>query len=317
MAIKRSAKPKSNFDRIREHYQKTVGTGGDQKFLKIEAPNKGQKTRVTVRVCPTWKKPSEDDEVQFFHAYAGHHYGFSIGGRNRAITCPETLPPDHKFHGKCPVCVLISKLKNEEGYDKLIDNLKLQHRNYINVVDRSDNQIKILGGNKKMIDAIMEEPGDPTDPETGYDMIIIRTGKGPRTTRYEYKFARDSSPIGIKNWRKKLHNLDDIFDFMTREQIIETLTDNYGTEMNEVGYHPAGKAKVTKKTKLKLVKNKKRTKKDEDDEEDEDEDEDEEVEEMEDDEDENETDEEETDEDPDEEKDEEEDEEDEDEEDDD
>lgn len=60
----------------------------------------------------------------------------------------------------------------------------------VQVIDRADGKLKILNLKKKMfesIKSIANDLGDPTDPETGYDIIVERKKTGPHAYNVEYK----------------------------------------------------------------------------------------------------------------------------------
>jgi hypothetical protein len=60
----------------------------------------------------------------------------------------------------------------------------------IQVIDRADGELKVLNLKKKMFESvksIAEDLGDPTDPETGYDIIVERRKTGPHAYNVEYE----------------------------------------------------------------------------------------------------------------------------------
>jgi len=59
----------------------------------------------------------------------------------------------------------------------------------IQVIDPDDGKIKVLGLKKKLFEQIRnaaEELGDPTDPETGYVLVVKRAKTGPLAFNVEY-----------------------------------------------------------------------------------------------------------------------------------
>lgn len=59
----------------------------------------------------------------------------------------------------------------------------------VQVIDRADGKLKVLTLKKKMfaqIRKIAEKLGDPTDPETGYDIIVEKVKTGPHAFNVEY-----------------------------------------------------------------------------------------------------------------------------------
>ena len=60
----------------------------------------------------------------------------------------------------------------------------------IQVIDPKDNKLKLFGLKKKLFDQIMDlakEIGDPTNTETGWDLIFEKKKTGPNRFNIEYK----------------------------------------------------------------------------------------------------------------------------------
>lgn len=255
-------KVKSNLAKIREHFKKTAG-GSDNKYFKIPGVSAGEEARKVVRVLPPWGPSALIDGIKFPYVTARQHYGFSQGGRNTTIACPESAVTykgweKHKF--SCPVCKFANRLKSSDSnkFKKLGDRLRGNPQFYVNLIDRAEPKIvKIYGTNKKFMDNILDAEEDILDPETGRDIIIIRTGNTMKSTRYKYQIRLKQSPIGLANWEKKLYQLDkDVIEWRTKEEIMELLMDNYTEEMIEVGMAPSKKSKPKKKKKVKKVREK-------------------------------------------------------------
>lgn len=242
---------KSNLDKIRKHFQETAGNI-DTRWLTIKEPERGSDTRVNIRVLPPWGESAEG----FFYFPGGLHYGFEIGGRRRAIACPEA-----SGRGKCPVCAFIAKLRRSDNRDheKLVSgfgtSIALQRKYWVNVIDRAEpDVIKMYGTNKKFIETILDAEDDITDPENGRDITIIRKGSGSRT-RYNYVVRTKATPI--KYNPKDMFQLDkDVLEWMRYEDMVNAIEENYGDEMREVGFNPkrSKKAKSINKGKPKIKK---------------------------------------------------------------
>ena len=230
MIKKKAVTHKTNLDAIRKSFQQSGGSDGD-KWLKIPEPEKGQDTTMRIRVLP----PANEKAEGFFYYTAGLHYGFTIGGRNRALGCPESVGK-----GKCPVCKFIGRLKNSsEDYSKLIQSIRLNRRYWLNVIDRADpDTIRIYGTNKKFVETVLDamedsDIGDITDPKTGYDIILKRRGKG-FNTRYSYRVASKSTPVVFKS--KDMYDLTtEVIEWAPYNDMIKYLMDNYSEEIREVG----------------------------------------------------------------------------------
>jgi hypothetical protein len=128
-------------------------------------------------------------------------------------------------------------------YDKLLKDFGTsvypQLRYFVNVIDREEPAtIKIFGTNKKFIEALLDASDDPdigdvTDPQSGHDVVITRTGAGNRT-RYKQRIRTKSSPVEFD--MKALYQLDkEIDEWINYEEMVKLLKENYGTELREVG----------------------------------------------------------------------------------
>lgn len=272
---------KSKMAKIRKHFQETGGSS-DARWFSIKAPERGQDAKATIRVLPPWGKSADG----FFYYTVGQHFGFSIGGRNRSISCPESIGK-----GKCPVCVFQSRLKNSENPDhtKLADRIRPNRRYFVNVIDREDTeaQVRMYGTNKKFVETILDSSDDPdigdmTDPRRGRDITIIRKGSGLRT-RYSYRVRTKRSPVEFEI--KDLYQLDkEVDEWLSYDAMVECIKSNFAEELKELGLK-FGKAKKSEpiedddneeeedekpKKKLKLVKKKKKVVEPEEDEEEDD-----------------------------------------------
>lgn len=283
---------KSNLDKIRDHFNKSGGGGGGGDFFRVQAPESGGSTRAKIRILPGNGKLVVDG-VDHFYTTGKQHFGFTIGGRPSNIFCPDTAVTykgweKHKF--SCPICKFSTRLKNsgKKSLVQLGDNIRGNAVYFMNIINRAEpKEVKIFGANRKFVDFVLDssEEGDIWDPDTGNDIIIKRTGKTRNQTRYTYTVSRHSTPVGLKGWEKKLHNLLTVPQFMTLEQIIEQLQDNFMEEGVMVGMSWAKSKKKASKKKSKPVDEDEDTDEDEDDsEEDEEDTEDEDTEDEEDDE---------------------------------
>ena len=241
----------SNLDKVRKHFLKTGG-GTDDRWFNIKAPSSGQETKVQIRVLPGWGKGAIVNGIKFFYWVSGQHFGFTIGGRRRAISCPEVAG-----RGKCPVCTFVSKLKGSGNseYESLIKgfgtSVDKQLRYFVNVIDREDpDKIKIFGTNKKFIEAMLDASDDPdigdiTDIQDGRDVVITRKGSGGQT-RYKYRVRSKASSIEFN--KEELYKLDkEVDEWMSYEEIVRVLKENYPNELRELGLKFVSKNKKKKK----------------------------------------------------------------------
>lgn len=242
---------RSKMDKIRDHFKQTAGGSSDIDWMKIPEPTRREKeVKVIYRILPPWGKSANG----FFYYAAGMHNGFSVGGRNTAIPCPESREAEDK--DKCPVCIFISRLKNsgDAAHSKLADRIRMNRRYFVNAIDLSedaeDNDVKVFGTNYKFIEFILdsfEEYGDLTHPVKGRNITIIRTGRMLRT-RYRYRVAKKATPVEYDP--KSLYQLDkDIVNWMDYDSMVGYLQSNFGEELSEVGLKLKSGVKKKKKVK--------------------------------------------------------------------
>ena len=109
-----------------------------------------------------------------------------------------------------------------------------------------DGEVKVLNLKKKLLEQIMlaaEELGDPTDPETGWDVHFKRVKTGPQVYNVEYQLqvlkckvrALDNDEAALV---AKLQSMDDILPRPTAEsqkEFLENLmSESAGSIPNEV-----------------------------------------------------------------------------------
>jgi len=119
--------------------------------------------------------------------------------------------------------------------DPEIYSEKPQFAYVCNVIDRADNQNYILDLKAtiyKQIISLASDPdyGDPSHPETGYDLTIVRekTGPLPQNVKYTIRPARSSKPLTEEEKGLELYNLDKIFKRMTYDEQKKWLLENTG-----------------------------------------------------------------------------------------
>lgn len=136
------------------------------------------------------------------------HYGFKIGGENRAFPCMSTLKQP------CPVCKLISRLDTDNDPDTkdLLKSISPRQSFLMNILDQKadDGVIKIYSAGVQVAREVYallndEDYGDITDPTTGRDLKITRTGEG-FTTKYSVRAAPKESEVEFNE--DELHNLE-------------------------------------------------------------------------------------------------------------
>jgi len=256
---------KTNVDKVREKFEKE---GGDQRWFKAK-PN----ATSIIRVCPPWGKSADGS----FYLHGGLHYGFSIGGRQRALWCNRI---DEKTDEGCPVCAVVDIAREQGGdeNDSFVNRIRVRKKWWVNVVERKTNKIYMFGGNKKFIDLVIgaiddEDYGDITDPKHGHDIKIKRTGATMTDTRYDYTIRPMESSIGVDDWKNVMYNLAlEIPEVMTESELWEHLSSNFGDILEELGMNKP-KKKAKKHAKHKKVKEEPEESEEEEEEDDEEEDE--------------------------------------------
>ena len=164
-----------NMSKVNEKQEELNKPRGDFNFF---SPKDG---RNVIRICP----PKGDKDV--FWKEADTHFG--VGPEGKLVICSKM------FKKKCPVCNEVARLRktgNKED-QKLADKMKVNHRAYINIIDRNDPdkvdvpQIYNCGNSvlKELINLVCDpEYGDITDFNSGFDITLTKSGKGMNT---EYK----------------------------------------------------------------------------------------------------------------------------------
>lgn len=242
---------KANLDRIRKHFN---ASGGDRSsdnvsYFKIKQPEGGGVTTAIIRVLPPWK--SKTNIEGFFYYMVGQHFGdFSIGGRNRAIDCPQSVG-----RGNCIIDKFMNRLKSSgnKRLNGLGRRIYPNIRYYVNIIDRSDEgegKVQVFAANKKFMEFVLdacEDVGDITSLTKGYDIIIKRRGQGLKT-RYTYRLRNKPTAVDIDLKANPLYKLDEVIStWLTPEQMKEVLRDNYYEELKEVGMDLKKEKKVKNK----------------------------------------------------------------------
>jgi len=157
-----------------------ANSGGDDiRRLKVNAPAKGEKTKLRIRIIDN---NFEDAWVHFFP-------GFKENGEKgvRFAVCHGK--------GKCPICA-----KFEESGD---EDFKAKRQFYMNVIDRKAEKPQVMVyqcgfGTFKDIAALTDEDSGLTDPSE-FDVIITRVGSKKTDTRYTIKpFMKDGVVVKKK-----------------------------------------------------------------------------------------------------------------------
>ena len=103
------------------------------------------------------------------------------------------------------------------------------------VIDRKDGKVKLFDHKKKLFEAILDAAkqklGDPTNVETGWDIVFTKTKTGPQAYNVEYKletFKLEPSALSTedKTAIKEAGKIEDVTTLPTVEEL-ETFIKNY------------------------------------------------------------------------------------------
>ena len=91
----------------------------------------------------------------------------------------------------------------------------------IQVIDMNDGKLKLMGLKKKLFDQIQDlakELGDPTDPVTGWDVVVDKKKTGPHAFNIEYKLKERSINVRAltDDELEEIKNIKSIDDLIPR-----------------------------------------------------------------------------------------------------
>lgn len=167
-----------------------------------------------VRILPaSWPDAEHYGYDVFVHSY--------IGSSGSSYICPK------KTSGKtCAACDESAELK-AAGEEEASKSMAAKKKSVVYVLDRDERKptarVWVMSWNqdKEIADNSIIKRTNTTlfidDPETGWDLIIKRTGKG-LNTRYSYMVDRDPSPID-----EDPRTQDDILDYIDENPIPDLL----------------------------------------------------------------------------------------------
>lgn len=203
----------------RKAIQRASGRG--KKTVKIQ----GGKTQI--RILPSWRGKGE----QFWHDFSQHYvHGApdSEGKTLRAVyVCTAAT-----FGKQCPICEAIEDgIRNATDDDtlKLLEKASVGKNPavLVNAWFPDTDEVEIVELRPSVFESIagiMEDYGDITDPETGTDVIIERTGTG-RDTRYH---VNPAPPAKIRqvpaSVLERIANIDEFVDQEADEEQRKALT---------------------------------------------------------------------------------------------
>lgn len=186
--------------------------------------------RNALRIMP----PQGDSDSPFLRVW--QHYINGDDGKLVVFECPWRGKP-LKERTPCPACEAATRMDqssnplDREKARKLFPTMRV----YANAIDRSDAMagpkvLTIPGSVYEELLSIAKDSdagGDFTNPDTGFDVVITKTGSGMET-RYKTKAARDNSPLAddpadADEWLDSMHKLRDTIRVLSAEQIREAI----------------------------------------------------------------------------------------------
>lgn len=197
--------------------------------------------RNTVRILP----PKDGAEDFYSEVYV--HYNLGTDGRKQ-IVCPN-----HMKGEPCPVCELVDELfKGDQEDIKQARKLKAKKKYYYNVLDTSLDEndenfgeVMVMSTGVTIFEDILSiicDPdfGDITDPDTGRDLIINRSGKSlnteykvnarPKQTEVEYEFEDGLYDLSV--WGNP-RSYDDIAYFLEHGELPQKSDNNEEKEESQ------------------------------------------------------------------------------------
>ena len=133
---------------------------------------------------------------------------------------------------------------NNKEHDHVRDfypDLKCGWAYAVQAIDYSDKSVKVVNLKRKLFDQIlvaMEDLGNPTDTETGWDIFFKRLKTGPQVFNVEYQLQMlKCKPRALEDWEQELigelKSMDDVLPRPTADAQLELLKRVQGAEQEE------------------------------------------------------------------------------------
>jgi hypothetical protein len=142
-----------------------------------------------IRIMPPW-----DENVDTFFVQGGAH--FNVGPQGKVFSCPRQSDNS----AECYLCDLVDQLGSGDEADREeAKDLRVRRSWMVNVVDLKDPGagVKVWKAGVKAFKQLLEyiedpDYGDITDPETGYNIKVMKSGKD-LNTEYTIRCAKNPS----------------------------------------------------------------------------------------------------------------------------
>jgi len=174
-----------------------------------------------------WWTPSQgENEIRFINnpvsdinTIAAMYKHYNVGPNNWSVWCPKSNGqfdpkkgrPSRDWNATCPLCDSAHELYNSTAQeDKAMSNrIKATPRYIFNIVDLKEPEkgVRLFTCAQTLYEIIMnvwDEKHDLSDPEKGYNFMIVRDGSQKEPRYFKSKRADDPSPIQNKEWLDKI-----------------------------------------------------------------------------------------------------------------
>lgn len=144
----------------------------------------------------------------------------------RPVVCPSKTR-----NMPCVICKRVSELRRTGNPTDIEEakGLGASRRMFANVVNLSepDKGVQVMEFGPRIYTALLGHlagedeaaVGDFTNPETGRNVVIERTGTGKEDTRYEVRMAVTASLIAKRQWLGEMHDLSKVLEPLDDDHI--------------------------------------------------------------------------------------------------
>jgi len=181
-----------------------------------------QEGRNVLRILPPWEPTRKSPFHKVWVHYIRNPAQPTKGGR-------PALCPSKMRNSRCIVCEKVSQLRRSgNDLDKEVaGELSASRQIYANVVDLAnpDKGVQVAKFGITIYNELLGymDPRDPsslgdlTHPQTGYNLVIERTGKGKNDTRYSVRPSKAPSPLPKMEWLGSMNQLHKINEELTND----------------------------------------------------------------------------------------------------
>lgn len=176
-----------DYKKVLERLKKQSKGSGDRNYMDLE------EGKNVARFLPGHPNMEGFFEEVFYHSKKDPK-----SGKRMQVICLNHGDPRADVCLICPELEPLQKSKDKKD-KKLYNEQKAKSRFFANVIDRTDQALKILGMGITILKGVLgyvtdEDYGDVLHPLTGRDMVIEKTGDG-MDTEYDVKCKPKESPI--------------------------------------------------------------------------------------------------------------------------